>query len=587
MLSTRWRYQCSGRCLLTIFPLRVYAVNAISLIIALGANLVYLAHMGSRISFSVAQPITIGGWYIASFLLIGLVAAAPSHLKLPAGEARTFSQAYYYAILAAAIYFVLASMLVVTVIGVYLRRYSRDVKLTFAQRTLMVQTMLFLGYMLASAAVYARIEGWEFLDAVYWVDVTVFTIGYGDFSPETHLGRSLFFPFAVGGILFIGLIIASVSSLALESGAKKVSIRMVEEARQQAIKKLDPATGTTQIGIHKRSADTTQSSELQRREQEFLLMRQVQQNAAWNNRLTALCVSVGAVVFLWFVGAAVFYVAERGSEDWSFFDALYFTYVSLLTIGYGDFSPQDNSAKPVFVFWSLLALPTLTVLIGSIGDAISGGVNAFTLWLSENLPDKGALSTLKGGAAKAKQDGTYEEAKPPGFMSDGKAEEATDDTMEVNAVKSIGGGLQNAENGGKDSAKQSGKSANTAKHYRRYLLMKEMKSVVEHMDASPPRQYTYQEWTWFLKLLGEDETDPAKHVMPQALKKSDSEFMAQAHSKKDNAAKVGSFSWLGSMSPLMGTIDEPKWVLQHLMATLETELKSEGQMQERHRAHNE
>ena len=84
-------------------------------------------------------------------------------------------------------------------------------------------------------------------------------------------------------------------------------------------------------------------------------------------------------------------------EGESLFSSRYFTYVSLLTIGYGDFYPQDNSAKPVFVLWSLIALPTLTVLIGSVGGVINEGVNTITLWISDHLPEKsGALSAMKG-----------------------------------------------------------------------------------------------------------------------------------------------------------------------------------------------
>ncbi len=93
---------------------RVYAVNAVSLVIAVAANIVFLAHMVKCLPVLVALPLAIAGWYYTSLLLIGLVATAPAHLMLPAGEDRTFSQAYYYAIFAAAIYSILTSMLVVT-----------------------------------------------------------------------------------------------------------------------------------------------------------------------------------------------------------------------------------------------------------------------------------------------------------------------------------------------------------------------------------------------------------------------------------------------------------------------------------------
>ena len=77
------------------------------------------------------------------------------------------------------------------------------------------------------------------------------------------------------------------------------------------------------------------------------------------------------------------YRAEKamGGQNWSYFDAMYFVYVAQLTIGYGGFHPQTNSAKPAFVFWALIALPTLTVLIGAIGDVVGDFVNWYTIWL--------------------------------------------------------------------------------------------------------------------------------------------------------------------------------------------------------------
>lgn len=56
--------------------------------------------------------------------------------------------------------------MVVTVIGAYLKQYDSEFKLTMSQRTLMLQTISFLVYLLCGAAVYAHIEAWEFLDAV-------------------------------------------------------------------------------------------------------------------------------------------------------------------------------------------------------------------------------------------------------------------------------------------------------------------------------------------------------------------------------------------------------------------------------------
>ena len=535
--------------------------------------------MGGRIRFGVGQSVTIIGWYIASLLLIGLVAAAPDHLQLPAGEARTFSQAYYYACFSAALYFILSTMMVVTAYGVYIGKYSKEYKLTMAQRTLMFQTVTFLGYLLAAAAVYARIEGWNFLDSVYWATVTLFTIGFGDFAPKTHLGRSLFFPMSVGGILFVGLIVTSIKTLVLEAGSKKISTRNVEKAREQMVQRFDPANGVLRKnGFQKtKRLGGNDTTELGRREQEFNLMRGVQRRAKLQDVFMALSLSVGCFTFLWFIGAVVFWRAEAGTQEWTYFESLYFTWVSFLTIGYGDFYPQDNAAKPAFVFWSLLALPTLTVLIGAIGDSISEGVSTSTIWIAEHVPAKTrVLAALKWSAHDAKKGkgGAFTEANPPGFM-DGRPYAAGKKVNDFQA-SAIRGMNQDIESG--DMSPLQSKDAATAKAYRPYLLIKAVQDVVNHLDATPPRVYSYAEWTWFLKLLGEDESQWKHHRSLTAVRDAEQTRNSNDDEEDDDGETEknilpGQWSWLGEKSPLITSNDEPRWVMERLMRVLERELK--------------
>lgn len=120
--------------------------------------------MARRIPFSIAQPITIVGWYVSGFILVGLVAAADApSFQMPPSANVFLTQAYYYAALAAALYIIVASMMVVTVFGAYKGHYNKDFNLTMSQRTLMLQTIAYLVYMIAGGAVFARIEGWSFL----------------------------------------------------------------------------------------------------------------------------------------------------------------------------------------------------------------------------------------------------------------------------------------------------------------------------------------------------------------------------------------------------------------------------------------
>ena len=549
--------------------LRLYAVNAVSLFVAVFANLALIAHMAGRVSFHIAHPIVTIGWFIASFLLIGLVGAASHHLD---DKPFTFSQAYYYACFAGGLYFVLAVLMTLVTWGVYVGRYSKEYKLTMAQRTLMMQTVAFLGYLLAAAAVYSRIENWNFLDAVYWCDVTLFTIGFGDYKPQTHLGRSLIFPMAVGGIIFVGVIVASVKSLTLDSGTRKVSRRNMEMARQKVLATLDPKTGAMRIGFMKHNPSDSSSTELQRREREFNLMRRVQANAKFANATVALCFSAGVWLGLWLIGAVIFWQAEQstGGQNWSYFVALYFTYISFLTIGYGDFSPQTNSAKPAFVFWSILALPALTVLVGALGDVVSKGFSAFTLWIADRIPPKtNALTDLKKMAhdTMRSENGGHAEAKPPGFLdSRDNASEHFDDEAQAAAVRGMSGDRRDSHH------------LAAAQNYRPYLLMKAVKNVVNHLDASPPRKYSFAEWAWFLKLLGEDEGEEGSqfHRRPEDALHLDQGATEEKQSESKSATVLQPFSWIGPSSPLMSTESEPQWILSRLIESLEAELRRLG-----------
>lgn len=60
---------------------------------------------------------------------------------------------------------------------------------------------------------YHRIEGMTFIDSFYFSFVTLATIGYGDFSPVTTIGK-LFT--VVYGILGLGLVSLSVGVIARE-----------------------------------------------------------------------------------------------------------------------------------------------------------------------------------------------------------------------------------------------------------------------------------------------------------------------------------------------------------------------------------
>lgn len=347
--------------------------------------------------------------------------------------------------------------------------------------------------------------------------------------------------------MFVGLIVSSVASLVLDPFSTKISTRNVEKARKAVLKSMSGGKGTVRVGLKRRNVRASDDpSSLQQGQHEFNLMRMIQSRAALSNAILALGLVLLLVCVIWFIGAVVFWQAQQYTTgtitgtgvSWTYFEALYFTYVSFLTIGYGDFYPSTPSAKPAFVLWSLIALPTLTVLIGAVGGTISTAVSTATLWVAEHLPAKTqTLANMKATANKMKKsDGAgHTEAKPADF--------------EANAGD------------GEGSEGEGGPAVDSAT--APLLCLRQLRTVVGHVNASPPRKYSFDEWTWILKLLGEEQGKGRPGPGDQ-----------HGDAKKQ-AGVVGkaNWSWLDRESPLMSGMDEPQWVLGKLLDVLEDELQ--------------
>lgn len=570
--------------------------------------------MARRLSFTVAQPLTIAGWYLASILLIALVVVTSRGLQLLPGQDRGLTQAFYYAIIAAVLYFIIATLMIFNVYGAFRGHYRREFELTTSQRTLMLQTIVFMVYLLGGAAVYAKVESWKFLDAVYFAEFTLLTVGIGDVAPLTHLGRSLLFPYAIGGIVILGLVIGSIRSLVLDRGKKKLDSRMLEKKRERFVEQMKSSEDVIQLNpvTNEKEARKAGMSEYERRRQEFELMRKIQDQASIRQRWTALLISSSAWFLLWFMGALVFYKAE-GKQGWTYFQSLYFAYTSLLTIGYGDFAPFSNSGKPFFVFWSLLVVPTLTILISDMGDTVIKWVQDLTIKLGEWTVLPGEASTkdrikqsaekLSRGKISSKGGNTDE---PPGFLGE-KTDESGGKQGQVykgRATDPLATKLEHQEQDEAKSTKRPDKKRidiDEDPHRYHFLLIKEVRKVMKHANESPPRKYTYEDWVWYLRLMGEDESSNTSHRKPPAkvgaahldgtttttgtpAKKdkgnggsgSDSRpaelQQGQTDDKEQDGERTLPWSWLGNWSPLMGEAEEAEWVLERLSARLEKEL---------------
>ena len=83
-----------------------------------------------------------------------------------------------------------------------------------------------LSIILLGSWFYMRVEGWSFLDSIYFSITTLATVGYGDFSPQTAAGK-IFTIFYI--IIGIGMLSGFIVLLAERSGLMKKSEKIEEK----------------------------------------------------------------------------------------------------------------------------------------------------------------------------------------------------------------------------------------------------------------------------------------------------------------------------------------------------------------------
>lgn len=553
-------------------------------------------------------------------------------------------------------------ILMVNMWGYFLGHYPQHFTLTDEQRNLILQTMMFFLWLAGGAAVFQAVEGWTYPDALYFCDVTILTIGFGDFYPTDDLGRGLVFPYSVGGMIILGLMVSSIHKFAGELSTDNVFRKHVERHRvntlsravtqsednakrdelekrmandpsyrpsissplntswtkRSAVSPLSPndvvdaetpvdpegsptsplASAGTRDFAHRQvdfedvdaakekdrqddSHDDTgngngkdsepsayqflssafrtetltktlrvfasplmqlkivptrphKSIIMKEEKDRFDAMRAIQANAATFKKWYALTISVIAFAILWCVGAVAFWQLERKTQQLSYFQALYFAYVSLLTIGYGDLSPRSNAGKPFFVVWSLIAVPTMTILISDMGDTVIAKFKEGTFRLADFtvLPKQGLYRDImqanprlwnwlqRRSEAKRRKKGL-----PVG--PDPNDEYFPKPTIEQLASEDL----------------------NEAELTRQLAFA--IRKTADDLKLHEPKRYSYEEWVEFTRLI--------RFTQPGGI----------AELKRDeNAEGIVEWDWLDQNSPMLSEQNESEWVLDRLCESL-------------------
>jgi carbon starvation protein CstA len=80
------------------------------------------------------------------------------------------------------------------------KTFFLDVLFDRRTRPILIYAAIMIGL---GAAVYHWLEGWDWLDSLYFVVITLTTIGYGDFSPTTPVTKIITIFYGLNGIILL------------------------------------------------------------------------------------------------------------------------------------------------------------------------------------------------------------------------------------------------------------------------------------------------------------------------------------------------------------------------------------------------
>ncbi|KAE8355992.1 hypothetical protein BDV28DRAFT_127987 [Aspergillus coremiiformis] len=550
-------------------PRWIIGLNATSLALAVLGNLFLLFNFTRSVRYIVALPATIILWSLATAILIGITSSMHIYAS-PIPPNQTYSQAYWYAVIAAVHYFLLTAILMINMLGYFLGHYPQYFALTDGQRTLILQTMTLGIWLIVGAAVFQRMMHLSIAEALYFCDITILTLGFGDVTPKTPASRGLVLPYTVIGIIILGLVVGSINKIIRDLQDANVVRKHIERRREATIersltdediqRRVPFPPNTSQIAYRPnhtrntpiiskvtafyRSAIIGRPKALLMKEERdrFNAMRTIQRETAVFRRWFRLTLSVLAFAVLWTCGAVVFWALEG---QFTYFQALYFGFCSLLTIGYGDITPTTNAAKPFFVVWSLIAIPTMTSLISEMSNTVVAvfkhGTSQVADWTI--LPHTGKyksfvqkfpllLAALQKHAEKKRID--------QGFpVGPGDVEGATD-----------GESSHSHHARHPRSTDELPSDSELSDFELAQRLSFAIRRTARDAVSRHPKRYSYEEWVEFTRMIRFTDPSPRDTVL------------------FEDEYGILHWDWIGESSPMLASQTEPEWVLDRLCESM-------------------
>ncbi|KAK6201544.1 outward-rectifier potassium channel [Scheffersomyces amazonensis] len=516
-------------------------LNSLSLVFGLIGNISLLMNFSGTIKYLVSQCVSIFCFIIACvFLLIDVIVTNKSCVGEDPQYAR--SEGFWFGVFTCAYYFACSLTLSINFIGYKLGKYPAAFNLDTKQRTLMIYTICFVIWCVIGSCIMANmIADLTYGSALYYCIVSFLTIGLGDITPKTSGAKVMALVLSMGGVLIMGLLVAMIRQVVLTSGGPTIFWHRIETKRMRELAKVED------------------SQEDMTPDESFHRMRVIRRQAKTEQLNASLIATIFIFMVFWFIGALVF----KFTEGWSYFNGMYFCFLCLITIGYGDYAPRSHLGRVFFVSWSVAAVPLMTILISNVGDKLFDMANTLSFYLSkfifrDDLEDE--HQTKKELSKELQNDledylSSNEDKEVSELSSDipGKMEFMEDFSQMLQARQE-----EQHHDWQGVREKITHKMVHQKETYENILsILNRLKPLITDSIENPQKRYTHQEWSSILSILEKKtlEVDELTRRHSNVFSNSDRDIF-----------------WLSEKSPLRLPLKEPNYLIMRVFFKIERDL---------------
>lgn len=360
-LANKWLCTNDGHDVLD--EVSIFVLNGFSLFLGFTSNVILLFHFFGKMSYIKSQIMNIIGWTLASCLLsvaliMTIIRAHQKNLHTTIG--------FWYAVITSVLYFLSTISLSIHYLGYKLQKYPPMFNLMKNERRVMLFTFILSVWFIWGPGGFSVLMDLSYGTSLYFTVATVTTIGFGEIVPTSLGGRIMNIFWTLSGVIILGVIVMLTSSVIQSSAGPIFFFHHVELKRIKAY-----------------STFTKKKRYLSNKDS-YSMIRCIKSSSKLRQHSISVIINISIFVVFWLVGAMVFCL----TENWNYFDAVYFSFFCLIPVGYGDFRPTSGAGRAFFVTWGISAVPLMTAMISNIGHVFYTFYHSFDIGLSRFIDIK-------------------------------------------------------------------------------------------------------------------------------------------------------------------------------------------------------